>query len=229
MNSLLIAGTDTDVGKTVVTSALVAYWQRYCAPRRLGLMKPIQTGSGDRELFQRLFPALEETLEQLNPLHFQAPLAPPIAADHEQRSIDLETVWSQLQALQHDREFVLLEALGGLGSPITHEMTVADLAWEWRLPIVLIVPVRLGAIAQAVANVALARQARVHLKGLILNCVQPRSEVEIQQLAPSSLLQSLTNVPVLGCLPYLANPTDIDKLAQVASDLNLESLLPLCN
>jgi len=66
---------------------------------------------------------------------------------------------------------VLVEALGGLGSPVSEEFTVADLA-EWRLPTVLVVPVKLGAIAQAVANVALARPSRVHLKGIVLNCVQ---------------------------------------------------------
>jgi len=61
---------------------------------------------------------------------------------------------------------VLVEALGG--SPVSEEFTVADLA-EWR-PTVLVVPVKLGAIAQAVANVALARPSRVHLKGIVLNC-----------------------------------------------------------
>jgi len=62
---------------------------------------------------------------------------------------------------------------------------------------------KLGAIAQAVANVALARLSRVHLKGIVLNCVQPRSEQEIADWAPVELIQSLTNTPVLGCLPHL--------------------------
>jgi len=96
---------------------------------------------------------------------------------------------------------VLVEALGGLGSPVV-KFTVADLATEWRLPTVLVVPVKLGAIAQAVANVALARLSRVHLKALCL-IVQPRSQQEIADLAPLELIQSLTNTPVLGCLPHL--------------------------
>ncbi|EAW43081.1 ATP-dependent dethiobiotin synthetase BioD, partial [Nodularia spumigena] len=119
---------------------------------------------------------------------------------------------------------VLVEALGGLGSPITNELTVADLAGDWRLPTVLVVPVRLGAIAQAVANVALARQSKVNLKGIVLNCVQPRTDAEIADLTPSDLIQSLTHTPVLGCLPYLDNLEDLDKLAQVASHLDWERL-----
>ncbi|AFY32404.1 dethiobiotin synthase [Calothrix sp. PCC 7507] len=220
MNTLLITGTDTDAGKTVLTTALAAYWQKYYPQRSWGIMKPIQSGVGDREWYQRLFD-LKQTAEEITPLYFQAPLAPPIAAAKENRRVDLAIVWQALSELRSRRDFVLVEALGGLGSPVTDEYTVADLAGEWRLPTVLVVPVRLGAIAQAVANVALARQTRVNLKGIVLNCVQPRSDEEIADLTPPELIQSLTNTPVLGCLPYLDDLNDLDKLAQVASDLDL--------
>ncbi|HBB33281.1 MAG TPA: ATP-dependent dethiobiotin synthetase BioD, partial [Cyanobacteria bacterium UBA9273] len=117
------------------------------------------------------------------------------------------------------------EGLGGLGSPVTRELTVADLARDWHLPAVLVVPVQLGAIAQAVANVALARQSGVQLQGIVLNCTQPRSDSEIADWTPIDLIQSLTNVPILGVLPYLADPTDLSKLAGVASDLDIERLI----
>ena len=119
---------------------------------------------------------------------------------------------------------LLIEALGGLGSPVTDELTVADLAGEWRLPTVLVVPVKLGSLGQVVANVALARQARVDLKGIVLNCTQPLSDEEIADLTPKDLIQSLTNIPVLGCLPYIDNFSDFDKLVQIASNLDLETL-----
>ncbi|MBD2525061.1 dethiobiotin synthase [Nostoc sp. FACHB-133] len=223
LNTLLITGTDTEAGKTVLTTALAAYWQKYYPQRSWGIMKPIQSGIGDREWYQKLF-ALEQSSEEITPLYFEAPLAPPIAAARENRQVDLAIVWQALSKLRSQRDFVLVEALGGLGSPVTDELTVADLAGEWRLPTVLVVPVRLGAIAQAVANVALARQSRVNLKGIILNCVQPRTDAEIADWTPQQLIQSLTNMPVLGCLPYLDNLTDLDKLAQIASDLDWETL-----
>ncbi|MBH8563786.1 ATP-dependent dethiobiotin synthetase BioD [Nostoc sp. CENA67] len=224
MNTLLITATDTDAGKTVLTTALAAYWQKYFPQRSWGIMKPIQSGIGDREWYQNLF-TLEQSAQEITPLYFQAPLAPPLAAVQENRQVDLAVVWQVLSELRSRRDFLLVEALGGLGSPVTEELTVADLAAEWRLPTVLVVPVRLGAIAQAVANVALARQTRVNLKGIVLNCVQPRSDAQIADWTPPDLVQSLTNTPVLGCLPYLENRTDLDKLAQVASNLDLERLL----
>ncbi len=224
MNALLITGTDTETGKTVVTIALGAYWQKFVSAR-LGIMKPIQAGVGDRELYSQLF-ALHQSLDEINPLYFEAPLAPPIAAAKEGRTVDLGLVWQKLEQLKSNRDWVLVEALGGLGSPVTYEFTVADLAAEWRLPTVLVVPVKLGAISQAVANVALARLTGVKLKGIILNCVQPVSKTQITDLTPVDLIQSLTNIPVLGCLPYFDDPTNLDKLAQAAANLDLERLMP---
>jgi dethiobiotin synthetase len=223
LNALLITGTDTEAGKTVLTTALAAYWQKHYPLRSWGIMKPIQSGIGDCEWYQNLF-ALEQSAEEITPLYFQAPLAPPIAAALENRQVDLAVVWQALSKLRSRRDFVFIEALGGLGSPLTDEFTIADLAGEWHLPTVLVVPVKLGAIAQAVANVALAKQTRVNLKGIVLNCIQPRSDEEIANWAPADLIQSLTNIPVLGCLPYLENLTDLDKLAQIASNLDLETL-----
>ncbi len=209
MKTLFIVGTDTEVGKTVVTTALAAYWQTYYPTESLGIMKLIQTGIGDRELYQRLFP----NLEIVNPLCFDTPVAPPIAAERENRSIPLDVVWQGFSSLQQRKELVLVEGLGGLGSPVTWELTVADIAGEWRLPTVLVVPVKLGAIAQTVANVALARQNKVDLKGIIFSCPCPLSEQEIVDFAPINLIQSLTQIPVLGMIPYLENTQDINKLA----------------
>ena len=207
-----------------MTCALAAYWQTYRPQESLGILKPIQTGTGDCELYQKLFD-LKQTPEEITPLHFQTPVAPPVAAEREGRPVDLTLVWQALNALRQQRKFVLVEALGGLGSPVTHELTVADLARDWRLPVVLVVPVKLGAIAQAVANIALARSCGIHLKGIVLNCVQPGSEAKMADWAPINLIESLTNVPVLGVLPHLTDPTDLLKLAQVASDLDLERLI----
>jgi dethiobiotin synthetase len=224
LNALLITATDTDAGKTVLTTALAAYWHKHRPDRSLGLLKPVQSGTGDRELYSRLF-AIDP--DEITPLHFAAPIAPPLAAQKEGRRVELERAWKAFETLQQTRDFVLVESAGGFGTPLTFETTVADLAWDWRLPTVLVVPVKLGAIGQAVANVALAKQSRVHLKGIVLNCVQPCTDPDLEDLAPADLIQCLTRIPVLGVLPYVADPSDLNHLAQVASGLDLERLLPL--
>jgi dethiobiotin synthetase len=224
--TLLITGTDTDAGKSVLTTALAAYWQRYFPSQSLALFKPIQAGLGDRELYQRLF-QLQQTLSDINPVYLAAPLAPPLAAALENRTIDLATIWQKLQLLQSRFDGVLVEAAGGLGTPITFELTVADLARDWQLPVVLVVPIRLGAMGQAVANVALARQTQLNVRGIVLNCSQPLTPEQVQQWAPAELIANLTQVPILGTLPYLEDPEDVGRLAEAASGLSLEALLPL--
>jgi dethiobiotin synthetase len=226
LNALFITGTDSGSGKTVLTMALAAYWQTYCPSHPLGIMKPIQTGEGDRSLYTRLF-ALDQSLDEVNPLYFEAALPCPLAAERQGQTIKLEKAWQTLERLCLNRDWVLVEAVDGFGSPVTHETTVADLAWDWRLPTVLVVPVGPGAIAQAVANVALATQAKAHLKGIVLNCIQPYTDQQIAEWAPIDMIQSLTQKPVLGTIPYLSGPTDLAKLAQVASNLDLERLISL--
>ncbi len=220
---LLITSTDTAAGKTVLTAALAAYAQKYHPQQPWGIFKPIQCGIGDREFYGELF---DRAIGDINPIYLETPLAPPIAATQAGVEINLGIAWQAFQQLRQQHDFVLVEAIGGLGTPITAELVVADLARDWRLPSVLVVPVQLGSIGLAVANVALARQYNVQLRGIVLNCTHALSPSEIANFAPAELIQSLTNTPVLGCLPYLANLHDLGLLAAAAADLELEVLLP---
>ncbi len=222
---LLISGTDTEVGKTWVTSALFAYLQAQAPQLKVALLKPLQSGEmGDQEHYHSLF-ELEQSPEALNPQSFQAPLAPPLAAALENKTIDLALVWQTLQDLRATYDLVLMEGVGGLGSPITWEWTVADLAAAWRIPLVLVVPVKLGAMGQAIANVALARAKNLKVTGLIRNCLSSVSDIEIEQWANQDLLETLTILPVLGTIPYLEELA-IPHLVQAAAGLQLETIFP---
>jgi dethiobiotin synthetase len=223
--TLLITATDTEVGKTVLTTSLVAYRQTYYSSTTLGLLKLIQCGVGDRERYHQLF-AASPTVEIGDSLYFETPIAPPIAAELENRWIDLAPIWQNLQALRQRHDLVLVEALGGLGSPVTHELTVADLAGEWRLETWLVAPVKLGAIAQIVANIALARERKVNLRGIVLSCPQPVSPEQIAQWTPIALIESLTQLPVLGILPHLEDLNNLAQLTAAAAGLRLEGVFP---
>jgi dethiobiotin synthetase len=220
---LLITSTDTDAGKTVLTAALAAYGKKYHPRQNWGILKPIQCGTGDREFLSQLF---DRSPQDINPIHLADPLAPPIAAERAGIQIDLGIAWQALERMRSTSDLVLVEGIGGLGTPITDELVVADLAREWRLPSVLVVPVKLGSIGAAVANVALAKQYHVDLRGIVLNCTSDLAPTDLTNLAPADLIQSLTNTPVLGCLPYLSNLFDLDRLAAAAAELELEILLP---
>jgi dethiobiotin synthetase len=184
----------------------------------------LQSGSGDREFYSQTF-ALSQTLAEITPLYFETPIAPVIAAYQEGKSIDLGVIWQQFQKLQQEKECLLVESLGGLGSPITDEYIVADLARDWHLDTILVVPVRLGAISQVIANVALATLQKVKLRGIVLSCSQAYTSEEIEELAPPQMISRLASVPILGILPYIDNLSDISQLTRAASELDIERIL----
>ena len=231
MTALLISGTDTDVGKTFITVALAAYWQNYRSNKTntanplLSIFKLIQTGTGDVEQYNDLFAGVP-SIEVIAPLRLKTPVAPPIAAEKEAKAIELGQIWQEFSIAQQKSDLVLLESLGGLGSPVTKELIVGNIAADWRLPTILVVPVKLGAISNAVANVALARSLKIDLKGIILNCTHPEAMASIEDLTPADLIQSLTRVPVLGTLPYIEHPSDRDKLGKIVANWDIELILP---
>lgn len=204
MKTLLIAGTDTNVGKTILTNAWLASYLQSTPETQVGLLKLMQTGEGDREFYQAFWQD-EPRVEIVTPLQFTAPLAPPIAAALEGKRVNLETVWKSYRALAESKDLVLIEGIGGLGTPVTFEVTVADIARDWHLETILVVPVQLGAIAQTVANAMYARYAQVQLKGIILSCLTPISETKLEDWTPIELLESLTEIPVLGVLSHLTS------------------------
>ena len=233
MQTLLIAGTGTQVGKTVVLTALIAYWQHYRS-QQVGILKPIDCrwslGSQplepapepDCERVKRLF-NLTQPASDITPVMLPTSSLPPIAAESGHR-IDFDQLWQALQTIQQQHDLVLLEALGGLGTALTAETTVADLAWDWRIPTVLVVPMQPSMVADAVANVALANQSRLHLKGIILNQAYP-SSTQTDYQAETELIQRLTRKPVLGCISHL-DPENRSQLVRAAANLDLERLLP---
>jgi dethiobiotin synthetase len=198
LNRLLIAGTAAGSGKTLLTQALSQYTQRH----------------GQGQPFSCLTLCPSTALTGVRPSNgVTAGALPP------------EHLWPLL-AQQSPDELCLIDSPGSLGSPLTPETTLADLAWDWRLPTVLVVPIAAETIDQAVAFAALARQARVALRGLVLNCRRPCSEAEQSTWANPKLLSRLTGVPVLGTLPYLEAPEQGDRLIAAAASLCLEALLP---
>lgn len=225
MKTLFITGTDTDAGKTIVTTAWRAYYRFYYPDLSTGLMKLLQTGMvGDAEFYERFFDDVEI------PLRYNAPLAPPVAAAMEHRSIDMDLIYDRLRALESNYDVFLVEALGGLGSPITDDLTIAHVADSWALDTILVVPVKLGAIAHTVANVALARQHNINLRGIIFNCVNPCTEEQKNHWTPPKMIESFTNIPILGYFPHVENLTDIDDLAKAfKQSINISLLNSITN
>ncbi|MGK7888165.1 MAG: ATP-dependent dethiobiotin synthetase BioD [Leptolyngbyaceae cyanobacterium] len=156
---------------------------------------------------------------------FQLPVMQPTALE---AGPDLGHLWQSLSHHQQDHEMVLVESAGGLGTPVTDNTTVADLAWDWRLPTILVAPTQWDAIAPTIAAIALARQSRLNLVGVILNTPTPEpahSQESHSQEPIGTMLRTLAQVNLLGKIPFLPDLDDEAHLCRVASDLQIETIL----
>ncbi|NLS92315.1 MAG: dethiobiotin synthase [Planctomycetaceae bacterium] len=174
---LFITGTDTEVGKTYVT-ALIA--KALCATgRRVGVYKP--AASGCREEGERLVAgdalALWQaagrpgSLEEVCPQVFAAPMAPHLAARAEGKELDAELLRRGIDVWLERSEIVLVEGAGGLMSPMSDDQYVADLAYDFGFPLLVVSANRLGTINQTLQTLITAASFRdgLDVAGIILN------------------------------------------------------------
>lgn len=188
-----ITGTDTGVGKTFVTALLTR------ALRSAGFdtvaLKPISCG--DREDAETLHRAIggELPLDAINPLWFDAPAAPLVAAREEGRAVEKAVLRSWYASLRQSRKSLLVEGVGGWLVPVSEDLGGAEFAAIFDLPIVLVVANRLGCLNHALLTIESIRAHGFTCAGLIINHLH--SPETISERTNASILRELTDVPVL--------------------------------
>lgn len=171
MRGLFITGTDTAVGKTEVTCALVA--NARAAGVDAVAMKPAQSGvtPGEPTDADRLHAACDgvEPLEVLCPYSFAAPLAPAVAARLEGRQVSFGAIVDGVRALAARHEAVLVEGAGGLLVPLTEQETYADLAVALGLSVLVVARAGLGTVNHTALTVEALRARGLVLAAIVLN------------------------------------------------------------
>jgi dethiobiotin synthetase len=188
-----LTGTDTGVGKTFVTALLAR------ALRRAGLdtiaLKPVCSGDrGDAEILRAACDG-ELELDEVNPLWFQMPVAPHLAARHEGRTISIPALEAWFCAVSAGRQSVLVEGAGGWLVPVSGGKLVADLAAALGLPVIVVVADRLGCVNHALLTIESIRSRGLECRGIILNSL--RRESAETDLGNRAMFEEFTDVPVL--------------------------------
>jgi len=215
---ILIAGTDTDIGKTHVAAALLAQ-ARLSGHSCLGL-KPVAAGAdydqgqAYSEDAARLANGAGYTgpLAAINPTLLIEPIAPHIAADRVGLELSAAAIasWAQDKAQGHDR--VLLEGAGGWRVPLNRHESFADIAKHLDWSVVLVVGMRLGCINHALLTAEAIQADNCHLAGWVANRVDPNQSAYQENL--TSLVERMP-APLLGQVPY--GPRDPEAAAQFVS------------
>jgi dethiobiotin synthetase len=223
---LLLAGTDTGVGKTTVARGLLRLAHQ--RGQRLIPYKPVETGCEGRPpqdashlLDAASFPGL--TLNDVCPYSFDAPLAPSIAARLEQRSIDIDGIVSRAASLSSRGDALLVETAGGLLTPWAPGFTAADLASRLALRILIVAANRLGVINHTALAAAECRRRNLPCVGFVLVDVSSTPTPDAPYNAAE--IATHTGLPSLGTLRHIPDPQISTIARQVASDLDLEALL----
>lgn len=190
-----VTGTDTNAGKTYVTCLLLE------AARRHGLSaagyKPVSCG--DRADAHALLAASGPEapgLNEVNPVHLKVPAAPYVAALMENFKLNPSTMRQGFIHLASAYQTVLVEGAGGWEVPLTESLTMADLATDLGLPVIVVVNNKLGALNHTLLTVRAISARGLTCAGLILNHVA--DERDPASISNRSVLEQFAGVPILG-------------------------------
>ena len=184
---LVVCGTDTDVGKTVVSALLVqGLGAHYWKPVQCGL----ENGEGDRDRVQRWL-ELPDARILPEAYRLQAPVSPHWASALEgEAPIDPE----RLELPEHPGPLVV-ETAGGLLVPLRLDLLQIEQLQRWQLPVLLVARSGLGTLNHTLLSLEALRQRRIPVLGVLLNGPPHANNL--------STLEQLAGVPMLGCLPPL--------------------------
>jgi dethiobiotin synthetase len=169
---LAVTGTDTGVGKTVVTCALLSALR--ARGRDVGGMKPVETGvvarhaGTDAERIRRAAGGVHRP-EDVCPITFPDPLSPHVAARRAGSAVDVHALDRAFARVERAADAVLVEGAGGLLVPLTPALSFADLAARWRLELVIVAANRLGVINHLLLTVREAERRGLVVRGVVLN------------------------------------------------------------
>jgi len=206
--AFLVTGTDTGIGKTVVTGGIAAALAR--AGRDVGVMKPFATGAlrvrgklvSEDALFLKKASGVQDPLEQINPVCLKPPLAPSMAAEVAKKRIDLRLVFEAYRELRARHSTIIVEGVGGLLVPLLTGFTVAHFARRLKLPIVIVTRPSLGTLNHTALTVHAARSFKLPILGMVINHARSDRRGLAERLNPAALRRE-TRVPILGEVPYL--------------------------
>jgi dethiobiotin synthetase len=222
--SLFVAGTDTEIGKTLVSSALLHGFAR--AGLRAAAMKPIASGAVERdgvlhnEDADHLDAAANVALPNAirTPFMMREPIAPHIAAQREGIALDIARIVEAHRFAVTQADIVVVEGVGGFRVPLDDTHDTADLAVALGLPVVLVVGMRLGCISHALLTAEAIAARGLALAGWVANRVDPNMLYPDENIAT---LKARIAAPLLGVIPNLAPPD----ASRAAGHLDIGALL----
>lgn len=209
MNAYFVTGTDVGVGKTHVVCAFL----RDLTARGVRAMGCKPVSCGDRKELRSMREAAGQptlALDSINPLYLRTAADPRMGAEFERQSVSFSALAGQVQALAAEYDTLLVEGVGGWETPLCPGKTMADLAEQLQLPVLLVVSNRQGAANLAILTVRAIQARGLRCCGIILN--QQSEEWDTAAVTNRALIEEFTGIPVLAELIQGEDSLDADIL-----------------
>jgi len=213
-----ITGTDTDVGKTICTAALL-HKAKLASKSTLGL-KPLAAGCEETEQGLRNSDALalmaqsteQLPYDQVNPVALKEAIAPHIAAERLNKPLSAARLVGYLRGVLmiNRAEFICIEGAGGWRVPLNAKETLAEVPKDLKLPVIVVVGMKLGCINHAMLTMEAIHRDGLNVVGWIANRID--NDMDAYQENLDSLKKQI-RVPCLGEVPYLTDPS-VEAVAQ---------------
>ncbi|WP_082420755.1 dethiobiotin synthase [Paenibacillus sp. A3] len=215
---IFVTGTDTGVGKTVITAAIAAALRS--EGRNVGVWKPVQSGGligkgvTDAERLLR-GTDIADRPEQVAPFTFAAPLAPALAAMQAGVSLTMAGLLAAGEPLAERYDALLIEGAGGAAVPLTSDALVADLIAELGVPALIVAHCGLGTVNHTLLTAALLRQRGIPVAGVVMNEVDPvASRNDPSTAANAELIERYGCLRVLGRFPWISGEATMERLVR---------------
>ncbi len=202
---VFVTGTDTDIGKTVITAGLAAVMQSL--GYKAGVYKPFQSGAEEKNGFLispdlSYVKQLDFYVETLCTYLLKPPTAPYIAAEIDGVNINLSTVRRDFETLKRTCEIMLVEGAGGLMVPVTKDELMVDVAKMLDIPVVIVIRPNLGTINHTLLTINQAKAAGLDIAGVIINRYPLQTNDIAIKTAPR-LIEEYSDVDILGIVPEI--------------------------
>ncbi|HWO97092.1 MAG TPA: dethiobiotin synthase [Bacillus sp. (in: firmicutes)] len=224
MNGFFVTGTDTDVGKTIISSGLAAVLKEEKID--VGVFKPLLSGiaredpASDTSLLKQLSQT-SLSYEEITPFAFKEPLAPYMAGKLEGKIVRIEEILSHWEKIREKHEFFIVEGAGGISVPLGERFLVSDLIKALQLPIVIVARPNLGTFNHTFLTIQYAKSLGLSIAGIVINGINDHPE--LAEKTNPGLMETFCNVPILGITPKLKEITkeNIKKMAKDHIDVTL--------
>lgn len=210
-HAFFITGTDTEIGKTTIATALLYKAKQQglstlaCKPIASGCtFTPVGLRNEDALLLQAQC-SLAIRYETVNPYAFEPAIAPHIAAQQAQQTIELDALNHAIQhVLNKQAQLTLIEGAGGWHVPLNSNERLSDVAVKLALPVIVVVGMRLGCINHALLTVESIQRSGLPLAGWVANQLQPQHPTDRESI---HYLTEQLPCPLLGVVPFLTPPS----------------------